>query len=180
MRNLELKARFPDLGRAEEIARSIGATPGGDLAQRDTYFRFAGGRLKLREDGRGGGELIFYRRPEDSPARWSDYFKAPVSAPEELRDVLARALGVSRVVEKTRRLLWYRGARIHLDRVEGLGTFVEFEVPAGDGAAAGDETDPVGGTAAAARAVMDELMRAFGLTGADSIAASYGEMAAAE
>ena len=167
MRNLELKARLEDLARGEEIALAIGAKPGGDLYQLDTYFRVADGRLKLREDGRGGGELVFYRRPEDSPTRWSDYFKVPVSSPETLRDVLTRALGVRRRIEKTRRLYRYRGARIHLDRVAGLGTFVEFEVPA-----EGDAEGP--------RATMSELMRAFGLSEADAIMASYGEMAPEE
>jgi predicted adenylyl cyclase CyaB len=163
MRNLELKARFADLARGEQIAQALGAACGGDLYQLDTYFHVASGRLKLREDGHAGGELIFYRRPEDSPTRWSDYFKAPVAEPAAMRDVLTRALGVRQQVEKTRRLYLYRGARIHLDRVTRLGTFVEFEVPTDD-------------DADAARATMGELMRAFGLSDADAIAASYGEM----
>ena len=163
MRNLELKARFADLARGEQIAQALGAASGGDLYQLDTYFHVASGRLKLREDGHAGGELIFYQRPEDSPTRWSDYFKTPVAAPEALRDVLTRALGVRQQVEKTRRLYLFRGARIHLDRVTRLGTFVEFEVPTDD-------------DADAARALMGELMLAFGLSDADAIATSYGEM----
>jgi len=163
MRNLELKAPFADLARGEEIAQALGAACGGDLYQLDTYFHVASGRLKLRESGPSGGELIFYRRPEDSPTRWSDYFKAPVASPETMRDVLTRALGVRQQVEKTRRLYLFRGARIHLDRVTRLGNYVEFEVPTDD-------------DADAARATMGELMRAFGLSDADAIAASYGEM----
>ena len=38
------------------------------------------------------------------------------------------ALGVETVVRKTREVYLVDGARIHLDRVAGLGTFVEIEV----------------------------------------------------
>ncbi|MEK7667878.1 MAG: class IV adenylate cyclase [Gemmatimonadota bacterium] len=181
MRNLEWKSRLADLADAERIAQAIGATFGGDLYQFDTYFHAAGGRLKLRATGGGNGELIFYQRPEDAPTRWSDYFKAPVASPDVLRAVLTRALGVRARVEKTRRLYLYRGARIHLDRVTRLGTFVEFEVPtmadADADAETGGGTGP-GGDAEAARATMRELMQAFGLTAGDAITASYGEMIA--
>jgi adenylate cyclase class 2 len=173
MRNLEFKARRSDLEHAETIALSIGAEFGGDLHQRDTYFNAPTGRLKLREQERRfpdrinhvSSELIYYERPEESATRWSDYVRAPVTADAsaEMRDLLSRALGVRQQVEKRRRLYVYRGARIHLDHVERLGTLIEFEVPT-----EGDE--------AAARAIMRELMRAFGLTDADAIRASYGEL----
>jgi adenylate cyclase class IV len=56
----------------------------------------------------------------------------------------------------------YRGARIHLDRVEGLGTFLEFEVPAGkDG---GEES------------LMRELRALFGIKERDIVALSYADM----
>lgn len=177
MRNLEWKSCIADLAAGERVAQALGATFGGDLYQLDTYFHVGSGQLKLRETGGGSGELIFYQRPEHAPTRWSDYFKAPISEPGVLRDVLTRALGARAQVEKTRRLYLYRGARIHLDRVTRLGTFVEFEVPtmadAETGGGAGAEGD-----AEAAQATMRELMQAFGLTDADAIAASYGELIA--
>ena len=187
MRNLELKARYADLARGEQIAQSIGATFGGDLHQLDTYFYVPHGRLKLREitplpprgGGVGGGELIFYQRPEDAPTRWSDYFTAPVSPTESMRDVLTRALGVRQQIEKTRRLYLYRGARIHLDRVTHVGNFIEFEVPISPppqplsqfGRGVGGEGDEM-----QARALMRELMQAFGLNDTDAITASYSEL----
>ena len=164
MRNLELKARLADIGRGEAAARAIGASYAGDLYQLDTYFDVATGRLKLRETGGESAELVFYDRPEDAPTRWSEYFKGLVAEPAAVRGILARALGVKVQVEKTRRLYLFRGARIHLDRVSDLGTFLEFEVPA------------EGDAAAAARATMSELMEAFGVGDADAIAASYGEL----
>src|SRR5689334_15441857 len=133
MRNLELKAAVADLGRAEQIARQSGAVPGGDLSQIDTYFHVAEGRLKLREINQAGGELIFYRRSETEATRFSDYYTAPVADCATMSKVLELSLGIRRRVEKARRLYLYQGARIHLDRVANLGTFIEFEVPVKSG-----------------------------------------------
>src|SRR5918992_442978 len=55
MRNIELKARDPQPGRTLELALALGAEDGGELAQRDTYFARARGRLKLREQGAPAG-----------------------------------------------------------------------------------------------------------------------------
>jgi predicted adenylyl cyclase CyaB len=43
---------------------------------------------------------------------------------------LTAALGVRVTVEKRRRLFLWRGVRIHVDRVEQLGTFIELEAVA--------------------------------------------------
>ena len=52
---------------------------------------------------------------------------APVAAPDELAEALDAALGTVVVVSKRRRLFLWEGVRIHLDEVDGLGSFVEFE-----------------------------------------------------
>ena len=172
MRNLEFKARFADLSRAEQIARSLGAEFGGDLHQQDTYFCVPAGRLKLREIHQAGtgqeprtysSELIFYQRPELSPTRWSEYYTAPIEQADSLHHVLSRALSVRRQVEKSRKLFLYRDARIHLDRVKHLGEFIEFEV-----AAQGKEDT--------AKSLMQTLMRAFGLHDEDAVWASYVDL----
>ena len=41
---------------------------------------------------------------------------------------LGLALGVRGVVKKTRRLIMIGQTRVHIDDVEGLGTFMELEV----------------------------------------------------
>jgi predicted adenylyl cyclase CyaB len=51
-----------------------------------------------------------------------------VDDPARLREALSHALGVVRQVAKTRHLLLLGRTRIHLDRVEGLGDFLELEV----------------------------------------------------
>src|SRR4051794_17357406 len=131
-RNVELKAIDPDPARSLEAARALGAQDHGVLHQRDTYFRVPAGRLKLREEEPGGATLVQYERPDDARARESRYRLVPVERPQELRAALDGALGTLVVVEKERHLLLWEGVRIHLDRVRGLGTFVELEGVAPD------------------------------------------------
>ena len=54
----------------------------------------------------------------------------PVADHLALIAALTDSLGVRCVVEKARRLLRWRNVRIHLDRVAGLGDFVELEAVA--------------------------------------------------
>jgi predicted adenylyl cyclase CyaB len=44
-----------------------------------------------------------------------------------LKEVLCKVLKKRVVVDKVREIYLYRGVQIHLDRVERLGTFIEFE-----------------------------------------------------
>jgi homotetrameric cytidine deaminase len=126
-RNVELKAADPDPARSLAICRELGAEDRGVLRQRDTYFRAREGRLKLREEEPGGSVLIQYDRPDAAHARESRYRLAPVHDPETLRAALDAALGTLVVVDKERHLLLWEGVRIHLDRVAGLGDFLELE-----------------------------------------------------
>jgi len=126
--NVELKALDRDPEATAARCARLGATDAGVLSQRDTYFPARRGRLKLRvEEGALGGELIAYGRPDHPHPTESNYLIAPVAAPQELVEVLDAALGTAVVVSKRRRLFLWEGVRIHLDEVEGLGNFVEFE-----------------------------------------------------
>jgi predicted adenylyl cyclase CyaB len=53
---------------------------------------------------------------------------APTPDPAALREALSRAWGTAGRVRKRRRLYLVGDTRIHLDRVEGLGDFLELEV----------------------------------------------------
>jgi homotetrameric cytidine deaminase len=130
-RNVELKAVDPDPARTLALALGLGASDEGVLVQRDTYFRVASGRLKLREEEPGGAHLIAYARPDDPAVRVSEYRVLP--AAEGTLAALSDTLGVDVVVEKRRHLLLWETVRIHLDEVEGLGSFIELEAVADPG-----------------------------------------------
>jgi adenylate cyclase class 2 len=126
-RNLEIKAVDHDPPSTLEAALALGAEDEGWLHQRDTYFHAVKGRLKLREAPPAPAELIAYDRAELPGPKVSLYRVEQVADHLALTDLLNDALGVRLVVEKARHLLRWRNVRIHLDRVEGLGDFVELE-----------------------------------------------------
>ncbi len=127
-RNVEIKARIESVETLLPRALALADGPPEPIAQDDTFFTCAQGRLKLRAFADGSGQLIAYERPDASGPKTSDYAIAPVADAETLRVALARALGVSGRVIKHRTLLLVGRTRVHLDRVEGLGDFLEFEV----------------------------------------------------
>lgn len=140
-RNVEIKARVADLSEIEARARRLATEGPIDLLQDDTFFGCANGRLKLRELSPDRGELIHYARADESGPKVSDYRIAETTFPAALREVLARALGVAGCVRKRRRVYFADRTRIHLDEVEGLGSFVELEVVLRDGESVEDGTD---------------------------------------
>jgi adenylate cyclase class IV len=129
-RNLEVKAIDPDPNATLAAALELGAEDQGLMRQRDTYFHAVIGRLKLREAPPRPAELIAYDRAELVGPKVSLYRIVPVADHIALIEALTDALGVRCVVEKARRLLLWRNVRIHLDRVTGLGHFVELEAVA--------------------------------------------------
>ena len=133
-RNLELKAADPDPPATRAAALALpGVEDAGVLRQRDTYFFAVQGRLKLRETDGAAAELVAYARPDRPEPRVSRFHVVPVVDPAGTAEALGDVLGVRAVVEKERRLLLWRGVRVHLDRVARLGAFVELEAPLGIG-----------------------------------------------
>src|SRR3954465_10191538 len=93
-RNIELKARCPDLEAAREAARRLGAEFAATLEQRDTYFIVPNGRLKLRQTSGRGAELVSYARANSVEVRGSDYRLVAVPDPAALIAALESSLGV--------------------------------------------------------------------------------------
>lgn len=164
-RNVELKARDPDPARSRAVCAELGAEDRGLLSQRDTYFRAADGRLKLREDGGRAAELIAYRRADLPGERESAYRIVEVPQPEDLRRALAETLGVEVVVAKQRHLFLWENVRIHLDEVEGLGSFIELE------AVADPESDLT-----REQQQVQALRDAFGIAESSLVALSYSDL----
>ena len=134
--------------------------------QRDTYFAARRGRLKLRvEQGALGGELIAYDARRLAEAVESGYVLAAVAAPQELAEALDAALGTVVVVSKLRRLFLWEGVRIHLDDVEGLGNFVEFEAVL-----------PEAGDVATARSKVDRLRAELGISDEALVSVGYADL----
>ena len=137
-RNVEIKARIDSVEAVLPRALALADGPPEPIAQDDTFFACAIGRLKLRVFADGHGELIAYERPNAAGPKTSDYAITPVADPDALRATLARALGVNGRVVKQRTLLRVGRTRVHLDRVRGLGDFLELEVVLRDGEHAED------------------------------------------
>ena len=127
-RNVEIKARARDPEKQARLAEQLASGPAERLVQEDTFFVVPSGRLKLRVFAAGAGELIQYERRDAKLPSESRYLCVPTPDPEALRAALTRALGVRAVVRKTRTVHLAGRTRIHLDRVEGLGEFIELEV----------------------------------------------------
>jgi adenylate cyclase class IV len=134
-RNLELKVCCPEAGWTDVRVRLLSSgTRLTALRQIDTYFAVPRGRLKLREiagpgDGERAAELIGYTRPNLAGARWSHYERVPIApsdAPALIR-ALTATIGLRVVVAKTREIALLGRTRVHLDRVDDLGNFVELE-----------------------------------------------------
>ena len=134
-RNIEIKARLADRATVEAAAAALADGPGELIRQDDTCFGCAKGRLKLREFAPGHGELIFYQRPDAAGPKASHYDIAATDEPAALRRVLGQALGTAGRMRKERTLYLIGRTRVHLDRVEGLGDFVELEVVLAEGEA---------------------------------------------
>jgi predicted adenylyl cyclase CyaB len=127
-RNVEIKARVADPALLRTRVAALATQGPIAIAQDDTFFPCASGRLKLRILGATEGELIHYHRADAREPKASTYSRVPTSAPMALRDALAAALGTLGRVRKARTLYVHERTRIHLDVVEGLGDFMELEV----------------------------------------------------
>jgi predicted adenylyl cyclase CyaB len=127
-RNIEIKARIASVEAVEPGAAALADQGPIAISQDDTFFHCKSGRLKLRVFGATDGELIFYRRADQQGPKESFYKRAPTTSPEDLREALSLAYGQSGRVVKQRTLYLIGRTRVHLDRVEGLGHFLELEV----------------------------------------------------
>ena len=149
-RNIEIKARLSNVVALAAKAAALATEGPTEIAQDDTFFRCESGRLKLRAFSATEGELIFYRRANEQGPKESFYIRTPTSDPESLRQSLSLAYGqVGRVI-KHRTLYFVGRTRVHLDRVEGLGHFLELEVVL-------EENEPVEVGSHEARRLMAQL-----------------------
>jgi predicted adenylyl cyclase CyaB len=127
-RNVEIKARVKNIENLERAVEKISDTEASEIFQEDTFFNCTRGRLKLRSFSRQQGELIFYQRDDQLGPTESFYVRSTTNDPASLLETLELAYGEAGRVIKKRNLYLVGRTRIHVDRVEGLGSFVELEV----------------------------------------------------
>jgi predicted adenylyl cyclase CyaB len=163
-RNLEIKARCPDLAAARQAARNLCGQPAIE-DQVDTYFHVPRGRLKLRAINDREAVLIAYERSDQAAARLSHYRPVHVSDPELLTAALASSLGIRGRVRKRREIYLHHNVRIHLDEVAGLGSFLELEAVL---TTSEDEAEADGRVAG--------LLALFHIHEADFLAVSYADL----
>ncbi len=161
-----MKARDRHPARSLAACASLGAEDHGILGQRDTYFHASHGRLKLREQDGDRPHLIAYERPDQTDERTSNYRIVEVEPAEELKRALAATLGIRAIVVKERHLFLWESVRIHLDTVENLGSFIEFEAVAPPESDLSKEKERVA-----------FLRETFQIAEDDLVATSYGDMA---
>jgi predicted adenylyl cyclase CyaB len=127
-RNIEIKARIESVEAMAARVAALADRGPIEIDQDDTFFACAQGRLKLRAFSATQGELIFYQRPNQAGPKESRFIVSPTSSPDSLREALVLAYGSAGRVRKHRTLYLVGRTRVHLDRVEDLGDFLELEV----------------------------------------------------
>jgi predicted adenylyl cyclase CyaB len=160
--NIEIKARVRDFADLCKIAERLSDTPVQVIKQVDTFFITSKGRLKLRELQSMPAQLIYYERLDLEGPKRSDYYIFETSDSVTLKQVLGFALGIRGTVRKVRRLYMLGNTRLHLDEVDGLGSFVELEVVLKP-----DQSEAEG------QAIADDLISRLGIDRSDLLQAAY-------
>jgi predicted adenylyl cyclase CyaB len=132
-RNVEIKARIESVEALAPRVAALADQGPIEIEQDDTFFVCERGRIKLRAFSAAEGQLIFYRRANQAGPKESRFVVSPTAAPDSLRDALTLAYGRAGRVRKHRTLYLVGRTRVHLDRVESLGHFLELEVVLAEG-----------------------------------------------
>jgi predicted adenylyl cyclase CyaB len=165
-RNIEIKARAQHFDQLRERAAQLSPEAPLIFRQQDFFYDVPRGRLKLRQfDDGTPAELIFYQRDDRDGPKASYYTRSPVTNPEAMHSLLATALTTRGIVTKERHVYIAGRTRIHLDRVDGLGDFVELEV------LLGPDDDEEGGHAEA-----HAMFARLGVPEADLVAVAYVDL----
>jgi predicted adenylyl cyclase CyaB len=160
--NIASKAKVKDAKRLRALIEELSEAPGTGISQEDTFLQKKKGRLKKRTLSPEHGELIYYERDDVSGPKRSNYLVYTTSDPNSLKAALSAFLGIRGVVRKQRSFYQVGQTRIHLDEVEGLGTFLELEVVLNPG-----QSDEKGAVIAA------ELTAQLGIPESDLVEVAY-------
>lgn len=165
IRNVEIKARCGNPSVIRSYLQQQGADFRGTDHQRDTYFQVPAGRLKLRQ-GNIENALIRYLRPDQAGPKTSEVTLCPIPEGAPLERILDEVLGTKVVVDKQREIYFIGNVKFHIDRVEGLGGFVEIEAIDNDGSYSLETL----------QAQCQRYLDAFGIQPDDLLSDSYSDM----
>lgn len=126
VRHIEVKAYLDSYQSICERLAALAEMKPTDRVQHDIFFHCRSGRLKLRSSGQFH-DLIYYRRNDDYGPTESFYQSARTENPAALRTSLNSAFGEAGRVKKFRRTYTVGQSVIHVDRVAGLGDFLEIK-----------------------------------------------------
>ena len=161
---IELKAKLNDLESAREKLMQLQAKKIGAFHQIDTYYVVPKGRLKLREvEGKDDAELIYYERGDVATPRCSSVFLLRIPQHHTFKKIAMKILETKVVVDKVREIYNFQGTQIHLDKVQNLGFFIEFERVTSKNTEQQDMFE------------VENLVRKFNLDPEDLLAVSYSD-----
>jgi predicted adenylyl cyclase CyaB len=164
--NIEIKASCSDHQSFLKLLDELeGARFNGKELQTDIFFKVKNGRLKLRKISDTKCVLIPYLRADKKGPTKSEYTLLEVNEPEKTIELLTTILGIDKCVYKERSIYLYENVRIHLDTVQDLGTFIEFEAVLSEGDNIDMEKEKV-----------DQLLRYFDIKKKDLIADAYVDL----
>lgn len=163
--NIEIKAHCHDPERIRQLLKQRKAIFKGKDHQIDTYFKCKHGRLKLRE-GNIERHLIHYDRENSSGPKKSIVTLYRLQPNSILKEILTKSLGVLIVVDKKREIYYINNVKFHIDKVQGLGSFIEIE--------AIDNTGDIGQSQLQQQC--EKYIQLFGVQSEDLIDCSYSDM----
>lgn len=127
-KNFEIKCSVKDFRKYRDIINSGKSFEKSVEKQCDIYYKVRNDRLKLRIINEKLGALIYYDRREKTGKRVSQYQISYTENFSELDFILRKEFEVIVTVSKIREIYIDRNIRIHLDKVTGLGKFLEVEI----------------------------------------------------
>lgn len=163
--NVEIKAKSENIAFIREYLDKHATDKKGVDRQKDTYFETKHGRLKLRE-GNIENSLILYNRPDSLGPKQSDVNLVKLSPDSGMRKLLAKSNQIKVVVEKIREIFFIDNVKFHIDKVNGLGDFIEIEAIDFDGTLGKDEL----------HRQCKKYIDIFGIAESDFVDSSYSDL----
>jgi predicted adenylyl cyclase CyaB len=127
---IHLKARLNNKNKIKiKLVDDCEAKYIGEYQQLDTYFKVPEGHLKIRQlKGTNNSHLLYYSKESLKGVKERKIWFTGINDPEALKTLLNKIFPIMAEVNNHREIYTYKNIQIHLDEVEFLGTFINFEL----------------------------------------------------